>query len=88
MKIINRQVEYRASERLGRRLAVDNVNIINVMLFEELENVIREVERNVSGSTVRQNTNPDCGTTGNCLAIAVLSLLLSAKALGQHKTFI
>ena len=80
MEIIDRRVEYRASERLGHRLAVGNVNIVNVMRFEELEDDVRGVGRDVGGGTVGQNANPDRGTTGNRLAAAVLSLLLPAEA--------
>ncbi len=79
MEIVDRCIEYGTSERLGHRLAVGNIDIVNVVLREELEDVIRGVERGVASGTVRQDTDPDRGTTGNCLAAAVLSLLLPAE---------
>ena len=60
----------------GGNPVLEGMEIANVMLFEELEDIVRGVERGVAGGAVKQNANPDHGTTGNHLAAAVLSLLL------------
>ena len=60
----------------GGNPVLEGMEIANVMLFEELEDIVRGIKHSVTGGTVRQNTNPDHGMAGNSLAMAVLSLLL------------
>ena len=60
----------------GGNPVLEGMEIANVMLFEELEDIVRGVKRGVAGGTVGQNTNPDRGMAGNSLAAAILSLLL------------
>lgn len=63
----------------GGNPVLEGMEIVEVMLFEELEDVVRGVKRGVAGGTVGQNANPDCGMAGNCLAAAILSLLLPSR---------
>ena len=48
-----------------------HVDVVNVVLLEECEDVLRGLERSVTGGTVWQHSNPDHDMTGNCLSVTI-----------------
>jgi hypothetical protein len=80
MEIIDGCQQFGTSERLGHRFAISHLDVVNVVLLEELEDVLRGLERGVAGGTVWQYSDPDRDATGNCLSVAVRVLLVPPEA--------
>ena len=80
MEIIDRGVEDRTSKRMSLRLAIGDVDIVNVVLPKELEDVLSGVESSVAVRTVGTDANPDGDMTGNGHGKTVLVLLLPTEA--------
>jgi hypothetical protein len=80
MDIIDWGVEDGTNERMSLRLAIGDVNIVNAVLLKEVEDVLGGVESGVAVCTVVTHTNPNGDTTGDRLAVTVLSLLLPTEA--------
>ena len=80
MEIVDRCQQFGTSERLGHRFTIRHVDVVHVVLLEELEDVLRGLERGVAGGTVWQHSDPDRDATGNCLSVAVRILLVPPEA--------
>ena len=80
MEIVDGCQQFGTSERLGHRFTIRHVDVVNVVLLEELEDVLRGLERGVAGGTVGQDSDPDRDATGNCLSAAVRVLLVPPEA--------
>ena len=80
MNIVDWGVEEGTGERMSLRLAIGDVDIVNVVPLKELEDVLGGVESGVAVCTVVKHANPDGDMTGNGLAATVLSLPLPTEA--------
>lgn len=80
VKLVDRGVKDWASEKLSFRLAIGDVEVVNVVLLKEFHNPLSGVESGVAIRTVWKDADPDGYGAGNRLAAAILSLLLPTEA--------
>jgi hypothetical protein len=80
MEIINGYQKFGPSENLGHRFTIRHVDVVNFVLLEELEDILRGRERGVAGGAVWHHSDPDRGGTSNCLSATVRVLLIPPKA--------
>ena len=50
---------------------IHHIDVVNVVLLEECEDVLRGLKRSITGGTVWQHSNPNCNVTGNCLSVTI-----------------
>jgi hypothetical protein len=80
MVIVHGCEQLRAGERMDYRFTIRHVEVVNLVLLEEFEDVLRGVERGLAGGGVGQHSNPDSNASSNWLSAAVLVLLIPPKA--------
>jgi hypothetical protein len=80
MEIIDGCQQFGTSERVDHRFTIRHIDVVNVVLPEELEDVLRGLKRGVAGGTVGQDSDPDCYTTGDCPSATVRVLLIPPEA--------
>ena len=80
MEIVDGCQQLGTSERVGHGFTVSHIDVMNAMCLEEVDDVLRGLERGVAGGTVRQHSDPDCDATGKCLTVAIGVLLLPPEA--------
>jgi hypothetical protein len=68
------------TEKLGHRFTICHVYVVNAVLLEELEDVLRGLERVVAGGAVWLYSDPDRDAIGNCLCAAVSVILVPTEA--------
>ena len=79
MEIVDGCQQFGTSEMLGHRFTIRHVDVVNVVLFEELEDVLRGLKRGVA-AVLSGSTPTDRDATGNCLSAAVRVLLVPPEA--------
>lgn len=77
--IINSRQQGGTSEKSSLGFMECHVNIVNAMLLEETEDVLRGLEHNVAGGGVFLDSNPNSDATGNLSCMAICSRLLPIK---------
>lgn len=81
IEIVEGRQQRTISEKLGCRLAIRDIDIVNaVVVEEELEDSLSRIECCVAGGSVGQDSNPNRGTGGNSLSGAFPVLLYPAEA--------
>lgn len=67
-EIVERRQQWTISEKLGGRLAIRDIDIVNVVVLEELEDSLSRIECCVARGSVGQDSDPNRGTGGNSLS--------------------
>ena len=71
MVIVHGCEQLRASERIDYRFTIRHVEVVNLVLLEEFEDVLRGVERSLASGGVWQHSNPDSNASGNWLSATI-----------------
>ena len=80
IEIIERRQQWTISEKLGGRLAIRDIDIVNLVFLEGLEDFLCRIECCVACGTVGQNSDPNRGTGGSRLWGVFPILLYPAEA--------
>ena len=79
MEIVDRCQNFGAGERLGHQFMICNIDVLNVVLLEQLENVLRELKHSVASCMVWHHSDPNCDRSSNCLSVTICILLILSK---------
>jgi hypothetical protein len=78
--IIDGRKQRRTSEKSGLGFTECHVDVVDAVLLEETEDVLRGLERDVAGGAVFLDSDPNSDATGNLICAAVRTRLLPTKA--------
>jgi len=78
--IIDGRQQRGTSEKSGLGFTEGHIDVVDAVLFEETEDVLRGLERDVAGGAVLLDSNPNSDGTGNIFCAALPTRLLPTKA--------
>ena len=79
MEVVDRGIEGVTGEKLNLRLTIGDVDILDLVLLKKFKNILSAVESGIAAGAVGKDANPNGCETGNCLAVAALSLFFPSE---------